>query len=204
MQMRLKRLFLCSFLLIALIGCQPVADSPTLSGPRLTVRESTNCRTGPGEPYTIIYIYPPGTQLEIVGRYYDDEYFWVVRSGESPTGTCWMWGGSVDVTGDFSKVANVTPPPAATSGPAQTLIVDQWEYSCEGDTVVFTLSWQDRAAEETGYRLFRNGAALVELPAGSTAYTDRFTLPEDRSVEYYLQAFGTDWTANSAMMTADC
>lgn len=201
--MRFKTVFLYSFLLIVLTGCQAAVNGPTLLGPRLTVRESTNCRTGPGEPYTILYTFPPGTQLEIVGRYELGD-FWVVRSGESLNETCWMWGGSVDVSGDFSKVVNVTPLPIPTSGPAQTLIVDQWEYSCEGDTVIFTLSWQDRAADETGYRLFRNGAALVDLPAGSTTYTDRFTLPEDRSVEYYLQAFSSDWTANSAVMIADC
>ncbi len=34
----------------------------------LTLREATNCRTGPGLAYEIIVTYPIGQTLEIVGR----------------------------------------------------------------------------------------------------------------------------------------
>jgi uncharacterized protein YraI len=198
---------LYSCLLISFPACQNATgapDNPINSTPKLTVREATNCRTGPGEAYEIVFTYLAGTTLEIAGRY-EPGNFWLVKSAESSTGACWMWGEYVEITGDSSAVPNVTPPSASTGEPVQTFIVDRWEYSCGSEFGDFTLNWQDRATDETGYRLFRNGELLIELPANSTSYTDTFALTEDqRSMEYYLQVFGPDWTMNSAMMSADC
>ncbi|HSK88290.1 MAG TPA: SH3 domain-containing protein [Anaerolineales bacterium] len=189
-----------SLLLITLTACQIGTAAPAY----LTVQEATNCRTGPGESYEIVFTYLSGTKLEIVSRY-DPGNFWLVKSAESPTGTCWMWGEYVEVTGNASAVPNVTPPSASTTEPVETFIVDRWEYSCGSEFGDFTLNWQDRATNETGYRIFRNGELLIELPADSTFYTDTFALTEDqRSMEYYLQVFGSDWTMNSTVMSADC
>lgn len=187
-------------LLVSFSACQAAADS----APRLTVREATNCRTGPGTEYDIVVTYPAGTQLEIAGRD-DPANFWLVKSAESPTGLCWMWDASVDVTGNPEAVPGVTTlPPTAAGEPSEVLIVDQWQYSCDSGTLTFTLSWRDRAEDESGYRVFRNGALLAELPAGSTAYADTFAMATAERVEYYLQAFGPDWTMNSSVMNADC
>lgn len=196
---KLTTFLLDSLLLIALTACQIGTTAPAY----LTVKEATNCRTGPGEAYEIVFTYLSGTKLEIAGRY-NPGNFWLVKSAESPTGICWMWGEYVEVTGNASAVPNVTPPSASTGEPAPTLIVDRWEYTCESEFITFTLNWQDRATNETGYRIFRNGELLIELPADSNAYTDTVALTDDRSVEYYLQAFGSDWTLNSAVMSADC
>src|SRR5262245_27601341 len=59
--------------------------TPTYSVPIITVRESTNCRTGPGQDYEVIFTYLSGKELEIIGRYDQDNY-WLVKSAESPTG----------------------------------------------------------------------------------------------------------------------
>ena len=206
--MKQIRFLLYSLLLITFTACQskpntinPIA--PNDSAPMLTVREATNCRTGPGEAYEIVFTYTAGTKLEIVGRY-DPDDFWLVKSAESPMGVCWMWGEYVDVTGNYGAVPGVTPPPTSSSAPAQVLIVDQWEYSCSGGTLTFALNWRDRATNETGYRILRNSELLVELPAGSTAYTDTFNVSAGESVEYYLQVFGPDGSLNSSVMRMSC
>jgi uncharacterized protein YraI len=186
-------------LLVSFSACQAAADS----APRLTVREATNCRTGPGIDYDIVVTYPVGTQLEIAGRAASGD-FWLVKSAESSTGLCWMWGESVDVSGNTAAVPGITVPATAISVTSDVLIVDQWEYSCDSGTLTFILNWRDRREDESGYRIFRNGELLIELPAGSNAYTDTVVLTDDPSVEYYLQAFGSNWTVNSAVMKADC
>ncbi|HEX9386832.1 MAG TPA: hypothetical protein VF918_10975, partial [Anaerolineales bacterium] len=50
-------------------GSPTVAITPTYSVPMLTVQESTNCRTGPGEEYEVVVTYLSGKKLEIAGRY---------------------------------------------------------------------------------------------------------------------------------------
>lgn len=101
--------------------------TPTYSVPMLTVQESTNCRTGPGEEYEVVFTYLAGKELEIVGRY-DPGNFWLVKSNESPNGTCWLWGQYVEVVGSYWTVASVTPPPTATSAPPRAPGIVKWEF----------------------------------------------------------------------------
>jgi hypothetical protein len=186
---------------------QTTTVTATYSVPMLTVRESTNCRTGPGEAYQIVFTYLSGKKLEIVGRY-DPGNFWLVKSKESPTGTCWLWGEYVDVTGSYWAVASVTPPPTATSAPPRAPSFQKWNYSCSGGAITFTLIWKDMAAGESGYRVFRNGEQVAELPSDSTTYTDTFDLADlsNQNVQYYLQVYGSSGSVNSSVITQqlDC
>ena len=182
---------------------QTITVTPTYSVPMLTVSESTNCRTGPGQDYEIIFTYLSGKKLEIVGRY-DPANFWLVKSNESPTGTCWLWGEYVELTGSYWVVSSVTPPPTSTSAPPRAPSIQRWEFYCSGGTLTFTVDWKDHAINEAGYRIFRNGEQLVELPADSTTYTDAFNLPADQSVEYYLQVYGPSGSINSPVMRMRC
>lgn len=177
--------------------------TPTYSVPVLTVREPTNCRTGPGEEYEIILTYLSGKELEIIGRY-DPGNYWLVKSNDSPTGSCWLWGQYVDVRGSTGAVSSVTPPPTATSAPPRAPGIVKWEFSCSGATLTFTVTWADHATNETSYRIFRNGEGLAELPADSTTYTDIYDLPADQNVEYYIQAYSPSGTGNSSIMRMKC
>ena len=177
--------------------------TPTYSVPMLTVREPTNCRTGPGQDYEVIFTYLQGKKLEIVGRY-DPENYWLVKSSESSTGTCWLWGEYVEVTGSFWVVASVTPPPTATIAPPQAPSIQKWDFSCSLGSMTFTMSWTDRANNETGYRVFRNGELIAELPANSTSYTESIDLLAGESAEYYLQVLAPSGSANSSLMKITC
>ena len=177
--------------------------TPTYSVPVLTVLEPTNCRTGPGEEYEVVFVYLEGKQLEIAGRY-DPGNFWLVKSNESPNGTCWLWGQYVEVTGSSGSVPSVTPPPTATGAPPRQPGIIKWEFSCSGGALTFTVTWADNATNETSYRIFRNGEGLVELPANSTTFTDVYNLPADQNVEYYVQAFSPSGTSNTSIMRMRC
>jgi hypothetical protein len=180
-----------------------VSQTPTFSVPMLTVKESTNCRTGPGEEYEVIFTYLTGKELEIVGRY-DPGNFWLVKSNESPTGTCWLWGEFVEVTGSYWAVSSVTPPATATSAPPRGPGIDRWEFSCSGAALTFTVIWVDNANNETGYRIFRNGEAIAEFPADTTTHTDVYNLPADQNVEYFVQVYSPTGTASSSIMRMRC
>lgn len=185
------------------IGSPTTTITPTFSAPMLTVKESTNCRTGPGEEYEIVFTYLTGKQLEIVGRY-DPGNFWLVKSNESPNGTCWLWGEFVEVTGSYWAVPSVTPPPTATSAPPRGPGIDKWEFSCSGGALNFTVIWVDNANNETSYRIFRNGEQIVELPPDTTTYTDVYPVSPDQRVEYFVQVFSPFGTANSSVMPMRC
>src|SRR5688572_17998598 len=128
-------------------GSPTTSVTPTYSVPMLTVLEPTNCRTGPGEEYEIVFTYVTGKELEIVGRY-DPGDFWLVKSNESPNGTCWLWGEFVEVTGSYLAVPSVTPPLTPTSAPPRGPGIDKWEFSCSGGALTFTVIWVDNANNE--------------------------------------------------------
>jgi hypothetical protein len=184
-------------------GSPTTTITPTYSVPIATIRESTNCRAGPGEEYDVIVTYLTGKELEIAGRY-DPGNFWLVKSNESPTGTCWLWGQFVDVAGSYWAVSSVTPPPTATSAPPRGPGLNRWEFSCSDGSLTFTVIWVDNANNETGYRIFRNGEQIVELPADTTTYTDTFAVSSDQPVEYYVQVYSPVGSANSSTMRMKC
>src|ERR687887_2324912 len=54
---------------LATVGSPTITITPTYSVPMLTVKEATNCRSGPGEDYDVVFTYLTGKKLEIMGRY---------------------------------------------------------------------------------------------------------------------------------------
>lgn len=189
---------------------QPTATSgptatitPTYSVPMLTVRQQTNCRAGPGLDYEIVFTYLAGKRLEILGRYDPDNY-WLVKSAESPTGECWLWGEFVEVTGSYWVVSSVTPPPTATLPPPAAPSIQRWEFFCSQGNMTITISWTDRATNETGYRILRNGEAAAELPPDSTTYTETIELRAGDSAEYIVQVYNSTDTVNSTPIKLTC
>jgi hypothetical protein len=185
--------------------------APAYSVPMLTLRDATNCRTGPGLAYEIIVTYPISQTLEILGRY-EPGNFWLVKSGESPTGACWLWGEFADVTGSTWAVASVTPPPTPIASPTlrpsapQPPSLQAFRYYCNDidHTFSFEMSWDDRAGNEAGYRIFRDGWLVVELPAGSTAYGETISMPTNRSAEYSVQAYNAVGSAGMSVKKLTC
>jgi len=178
--------------------------TPTYSVPMLTLREQTNCRAGPGQSYEILFTYLKGVRLEIVG-YYPQENYWLVKSNDSPTGTCWLWGEYADVSGSYWVVSSVTPPATATLPPPTAPAV-KWEFSCDyvvGQMEV-SLTWTDNAANETGYRVIRNNESIIELPADSTAYKDIFAFVANEKVLYQIEVYNITGSTRSAVISVTC
>jgi hypothetical protein len=179
--------------------------TPTYSVPILTVREQTNCRTGPGQDYQIVFTYLAGKKLEIVGRY-DPGNFWLVKSNESPTGTCWLWGEYVDVVGSHWTVSSVTPPPTVTKAPPLAPSIQKWDFFCStvSGEMTITIRWTDRASDETGYRVIRDDVAVADLPANSTTYTETILLATGESVTYYIEVYSSTGSVRSSPIKLTC
>lgn len=192
----------------SLTATSPAATiTPTFSTPMLTVKEQTNCRKGPGQDYEIVFTYLPKKQLIILGRY-DPGNFWLVKSDESPTGQCWLWGEYVEVTGSYWAVSSVTPPPTSTKAPPNAPAFQKWDYYCTyngvNNDLNVTLVWTDRADNETGYRVIRNGEQLVELPANSNTYTDIIALDIGKSATYRVDVYNSTGTSSTSTITLNC
>jgi hypothetical protein len=178
--------------------------TPTYSVPMLKVLQQTNCRMGPGQDYEVVYTYLQWKELEIVGAYPQENY-WLVKSPESPTGECWLWGEYVEVSGSYWVVSSVTPPPTATIPPPQAPVIE-WEYFCSyaTDDIDVSLKWRDVATNETGYRIIRNGQVIAELPANSTSYTETIDLVAGEKTIYEVEVFNSTGPKRSSPISFEC
>lgn len=108
-----------------------VAISPAAGVVTITVSTATNCRTGPGQNFSIVYGMPVSQVAEVVGKNTKSGY-WIIKIPGKNGQTCWLWGQYAVVNGDTSTLKEVvtpttlaaavtptatfTPPPGAIAG----------------------------------------------------------------------------------------
>ena len=66
------------------------------------------------------------------------------------------------------------------------------------------LTWDDRSEDEEGYTVYRDEQAIATLAPNSTYYVDVAFVTTGETLSYYVQAFNTDWQANSSIITYGC
>ena len=170
--------------------------TPTYSVPILKINESTNCRTGPGQNYEIIFAFLPGATAEIVGQYPQDNY-WVVKLPDSG-GTCWAWGGYATTSGSFWVVPTMTPPPTTTPNAPDAPTGLSVYYSCgAGGDITVTLNWHDNSDGEDGFRVLRDDAMVAQLPPNTTTFVDNFYGVATQKYSYVIEVFSGNLTARS-------
>ena len=180
--------------------------TPTYSVPMLEVEEPTNCRSGPGQNYEIITVFQPGASAEIIGRYPENNW-WLINNPFG-SGTCWIWGEFAKVSGSYSTVPSVTPPPPATAGLPAPPSISNWEYFCSfgssGPNVTFNLTWNDRAADETGYRIYRNNELVAELAPNSGSFSEVVDVASNEKLTYRLEVFNGTGASSASPISFSC
>jgi hypothetical protein len=87
----------------------------TPSYPYVTLSQSTNCRIGPAINYDLVDTFVPGQTIEVLAMNPIGDY-WYVRSPNTSSVFCWMWG-RYATGGNLFNVAVFTPPPSPTPTP---------------------------------------------------------------------------------------
>jgi hypothetical protein len=179
--------------------------TPTYSVPMLRILEQTNCRTGPGQDYDVVHIYLPENELEILGSYADETY-WLIRSEQSQTGECWLWGEFVEVSGSYWAVPTLTRPPTKTPAPPDAPTVQKWDFFCNAVTgnMDVTIEWKDNANNESGYRVVRANTVAIELPPNSFTFTEIIPLGPGESITYFIEVYNVTDTLRSTPITLTC
>ena len=178
-------------------------STPTYSQPMASVGEVTNCRSGPGTNYERITQIFPTDKVKIIGFFPPN--YWVVSTKD---GECWLSGEFATPAGSFAAVPTVTAPPTPKGGAPETatfLKENGWSFSCSGTGQAdIALSWNDKATNETGYRILRNGEIIAELTADSTFFAETIALNSGQSVGYQIRAYNLIGETDSAVATITC
>jgi hypothetical protein len=84
----------------------------TSSAPVASVSSPTNCRTGPGVEYDLVFTMNAGSTAQVVGKNTPTNY-WIVNNPAG--GTCWLWGQNAVVTGNTAALPEFPAPPQPTA-----------------------------------------------------------------------------------------
>ncbi len=100
------------------------------SPPMVTAFQDANCRFGPGNVYDVVGALLNGNSAPIVGRNVETTW-WMVTTNQGAT--CWVWDGTVSISGDTSQVPVIAPPPTPTFTPIITPISQPAPLSPSGE-----------------------------------------------------------------------
>jgi uncharacterized protein YgiM (DUF1202 family) len=138
------------------------------------------CRKGPGPYYDAITYLLTGTAYKVTGRDNSSSWWQIQAPGNV---TCWVMGTSVTTQGAAAQVSIVSAPPLPVT-PGQFVSSFKCQISVKKFSVA--LNWM-AVNNATGYRIYRNGTVLLELPPASTSYSDN--PPLKVNLVYELEAF---------------
>jgi uncharacterized protein YgiM (DUF1202 family) len=156
--------------------------TPTPSVPQVTVSVNTNCRTGPGTQYDLVGALLVGQVGIVVGKNTATGYWIINNPGQS--GTCWLWGQHATVSGNTAGLTEYAIPATPTPALPAAVANLKGEITCvlQNNPVFYNevkvkLTWEDKASNEKGINIYRDGSLLISLAPNSTSYEDNTTLP---------------------------
>ena len=185
----------------------PTATTGTPTATTLTVDSNTNCREGPGEAYAIVIVLVPGTSYQMIARTADNKYWIVTEIGKS--NSCWVPAEFSNAFGNVNLLSVTTPSaPTSAAGALQAPTGLAYQYSCAfngiNSDITVSLRWSDRSNNETGFRVYRDGALVVELPANTTTYTDLFAGGAAVTYSYRISAWNAAGEAMGGTISFSC
>ncbi len=97
----------------------PTATTTQTIGPASgTAEQNANCHAGPSTVYRNVATLLQGQLAMLEGRNEDSTWWWIPTPGGS--GHCWVWGGSLTVTGAAEVLPVIAAPPTDTPIPDDT------------------------------------------------------------------------------------
>jgi len=173
----------------------------------LTVDSNTNCREGPGTSYVIVIVLVPGTTYQMIARTADNKYWVVTEIGKSTP--CWVPAEMSNAYGNVNQLSVTTPAaPTSAAGALQPPASLAYQYECVyngvNSDITVSLKWSDRSNNEIGFRVYRDGVLVVDLPANTTLYTDIFAGSAAVLYSYRVAAYNAAGEAMGGLISFSC
>ncbi len=190
---------------------QPNTTTTALTGTStatvLTVDSNTNCREGPGLSYVIVIVLVPGTTYQMIARTADNTYWVVTEIGKSTA--CWVPAEMSNAYGNVNLLSVTTPAaPTSAAGALQPPTGLAYQYECVyngvNSNITVSLRWSDRSNNEIGFRVYRDGTLVVDLPANTTFYTDFFAGSAAVVYSYRIAAYNAAGEAMGGTISFSC
>jgi hypothetical protein len=176
----------------ALSGAQPsetpipLTATPTTKPSLYINTNGAKCRSGPGPDFQEITSFNTGTTVDLIAKDTADGY-WMVKDPGSGS-SCWVQVQDASPGGSFELLPEVTPQAVAQTVPGRPSR-GNWNYSCDNTTLTMLLGWNAPSGTVNGYRVYRFGTLLADLPYSSTSYEETIPFTYGSSMNYAVEAY---------------
>jgi hypothetical protein len=133
----------------------------------VSVSVNTYCRSGPGDPYTILGVFSVGQTGEVVGHSPLNDN-WIIKLPPNGT-TCWLWTQYATVKGNTAGLPVVNPPPSPTPAGSFNVAYSSTQTCSSGFGIKFqitnngSVSWESNQVKATD-----NSTSVTETIANDT------------------------------------
>lgn len=175
--------------------------TPTTKPSLFINTDGAKCRSGPGPDFKEIASLKTGTSVDMIAKDTADGY-WLVKdptSGDS----CWVQVQDATPSGSFELLPEVTPQASTQNAPASPTIFYP-NFFCDATTLTTSLTWNDAADNETGYRVYRGGTKIADLPANSTSYNEKIDFLFGSQMTYSVEAYNEAGASPQKSLTFKC
>ena len=99
----------------------------------------------------------------------------------------------------------MTPPAPPTQSPPAAPGNLRYIFFCTlAGELTTDLTWSDKADNEQGYRVFRNGTLIATLPANATAFSETINININDTLTYSVGAFNAAGSSSQPSISFSC
>jgi len=169
----------------------PPTSTPTFSKPLLYINDDTQCRTGTSNNFQAVTALSRGITVELIGKD-TSQSAWLIHAPNN-AGTCWVLAGDGSPSGDYESLPEVTPQPSTQKLPGMPAFVG-WPWFCTySNGVIYKAtvnpSWIDPAHDANGFRVYRQGTLIADVPATTTSVIDTINVVIGANLSYSIAAY---------------
>ncbi len=179
----------------------PVPPTPTVKPTLYINANDAKCRSGPGPDFKVIASFNLGTTVDLIAKDTADGY-WIVKDPTSAD-LCWIQAQDATPSGSFDLLPEITPQVSTQNVPASPTIFYP-NFFCDTTSLTTTLTWNDVADNENGYRLYRGGIQIADLPANSTTFNETISFTFGSQTTYAVEAYNDAGTSPQKTLTFKC
>ena len=167
------------------------AATATMAPPRLYVNANVKCRSGIGSDFRVVVSFPAPTTVDMIAKDSADAA-WLVQVPNSAD-SCWVAAQDSSPSGSFQALPEVTPQPSTEQLPSAPIALS-YPFFCSYEQgllykVTINLSWTNTAKDANGFRVYRQGVLVTELPSNTTSFTDTADIQIGSALTYSVEAY---------------
>lgn len=108
----------------------------------------------------------------------------------------------------ITAAPTLSPTPTVPASLPNAPGLQKYDFFCtwngSNNDLNITIHWDDKASDEQGYKIYRNGKEIADLTANSAVYSDVYAVDRAVAVRYAIEAYNQNGASTQLTISAAC